>query len=421
MQGSLVDSFLDDLDDLERQADEEAGTAALPSAPRPDLFESDDEAPIVDAVAEYFDATGLSSKVFSTKVKDPQLIALVERVKVLAQQPAVDTGELSLIDQCNQAVLEIDLEIINVFNHVRDIYSKRFPKLEAIVTSPLDYMLVVKRAQNEIDFTKVRLFDLLPNAMIMAITVAATSASGSPLSAPSMNEILVYLESRMVLLAPNVSAIIGSALAARLINQAGGLGTLAKMPAQNIMLVGGNRKGVIVPGIIHACDIIQNAEPAVRHRAVKLVSGKLSLAARVDLFKESRDGSVGTEYRNYIVKELHKVGQAQEPPPAPTKKSLPVPDERKATKRGGRRLRKAKERLATSEFRKYANRLKFGEEAEDEYGLESGGLQLVSCTPAAAQRPLGIELCNPESEKPAQKRKSSILDNSGGFFKVGKR
>lgn len=469
---SLVDSFLDDLEDLARDDEEEAriipGDDTTSNAA---LYESDDDSPILDAVAEYFNTAGSSSHGFSPMVKDPKLNALVERVKLLTYQKDVKSAELSLIEECNKSVLEIDNEIINVYNYVRDIYSKRFPKLESIVYSPLDYIAVVKRAQNELDFTKVQLNDLLPNTMIMAITVAATMAQGSHLSthvlnqaltacnegmllAEFRNDILVYLESRMVLLAPNVSAIIGSALAARLITQAGGLTTLAKMPSQNIMLIGSNRKGVIVPGIINSCEIIQNAAPYVKHRAVKLVSGKLSLAAKIDLFKESTNGELGTSYRNMIIQALQK---AQEPPPAPTKKSLPVPDERKATKRGGSRLRKAKERLATSEFRKYANRLKFGEEAEDEYGLEIGNgfgmigkytghgkltlqhkqtkVQLPKKRQVAMQSsgatngmssslvftPLqGIELCNPSLDKPVMKKKNSILDNTGGFFKVGK-
>ncbi|CDR94071.1 pre-mRNA processing ribonucleoprotein binding region-containing protein, putative [Babesia bigemina] len=484
VQASLVDSFLDDLDDLEREEEAAADVAPSGGSAESKVYDSDEDAPIIDAVAEYFSAEGSAGSSYSAMVTDPVMNGLVERVKALTLESAVDPGELSLIEDCNKAVLEIDNEIINIYNYVRDIYSKRFPKLESIVYSPLDYISVVKRAQNEMDFTKVVLSDLLPNTMIMAVTVAATTSSGSVLSsnvlkevliacndglllAEFRNDILVYLESRMTLLAPNVSAIIGSALAARLITQAGGLTTLAKMPSQNIMLVGGSRKGVVVPGVIHSCEIIQNAEPSTRNRAVKLVSGKLSLAAKIDMFKESKDGSMGVHYRNMIIQALQK---AQEPPPAPTKKSLPVPDERKSTKRGGRRLRKAKERLATSEFRKYANRLKFGEEAEDEYGLESGsGLGMIGkytgygrlrlqhkqtkvqlpkkrqvamqssgatngmssslvFTPLQGRptfvtnkRAAGIELCNPDAAKPAVKKQNSILDNTSGFFKVGKR
>ncbi|EDO06582.2 pre-mRNA processing ribonucleoprotein (Prp31) C terminal domain family protein [Babesia bovis T2Bo] len=466
---SLVDSFLDDLEELERE-EEESERAENNRTQISELCESDDDAPIIDAVEEYFSSVSNPHFVFSKKVNDPKLNGLLEKVRQLALEKDWSHSELTLIEECNQAVQEIDNEIINIYNYVRDIYSKRFPKLESIVYSPLDYIAVVRRAQNEMDFTKVTLSDILPNTMVMAITVAATTSSGSYLSshvlkevlaacnegmilADFRNDILVYLETRMALLAPNVSAIIGTALAARLITQAGGLTTLAKMPSQNIMLVGGNRKGTVVPGVIYSCDIIQNAPSAVKHRAVKLVSGKLSLAAKIDMFKEATDGSMGAEYRNMIEQALQK---AQEPPPAPLKKSLPVPEERKSTKRGGKRLRKAKERLAVSEFRKYANRLKFGEEAEEEYGLESGDgfgmlgkhtgygklrlqhkqqkLQLPKKRQIAIQSsgatngmssslvftPLqGIELCNPEAAKPAPKKKNAILDNSGGFFKVG--
>eukprot|EP00971_Amphidinium_carterae_P102389 2027123-Amphidinium_carterae.1 len=46
-------------------------------------------------------------------------------------------------------------------------------------------------------------------------------------------------------LAPNLSALLGAALAAKLITAAGGLLNLARMPAQNIMLIGSTKKALL--------------------------------------------------------------------------------------------------------------------------------------------------------------------------------
>ena len=44
----------------------------------------------------------------------------------------------------------------------------------------------------------------------------------------------MYVSSRMNMLAPNLSAIVGTTTAAKLLGVAGGLGGIAKMPACNV-------------------------------------------------------------------------------------------------------------------------------------------------------------------------------------------
>lgn len=51
------------------------------------------------------------------------------------------------------------------------------------------------------------------------------------------------------------------------------------------------------------------------------MSAKVSLAARVDAAKESRDGRIGKQLREEVLQKFEKW---QEPPPAKTAKPLPV-------------------------------------------------------------------------------------------------
>jgi len=60
---------------------------------------------------------------------------------------------------------------------------------------------------------------------------------------------------------------------------------------------------------------------------------------------------------------LKRFDKIQEPPPPKMRKPLPAPDDKPKKRRGGKRYRKMKEKMA-SEIRKYANRLKFGEEVQ---------------------------------------------------------
>ena len=55
-------------------------------------------------------------------------------------------------------------------------------------------------------------------------------------------KIFSYVESRMTLIAPNLSMIIGASRAAKLMGLAGGLSNLAKMPSCDVLLLGAHQK-----------------------------------------------------------------------------------------------------------------------------------------------------------------------------------
>ena len=100
-----------------------------------------------------------------------------------------------------------------------------------------------------------------------------------------------------------------------------------------------------------------------------MVSAKCCLAARIDSFHENLDGSAGRKFLEEIEKRLDKM---QEPPPVKEAKALPRPDDPVRPKRGGRRVRKMKEKFAVTEMRRQANKMKFGEIGEDVYQTDLG-------------------------------------------------
>ena len=100
-----------------------------------------------------------------------------------------------------------------------------------------------------------------------------------------------------------------------------------------------------------------------------MIAAKCTLAARVDSFHESADVSLGQQLRNELEKKLEKW---QEPPPVKEAKALPRPDDAPRKKRGGRRVRKMKEKFAITEMRRQANRLEFGKIGEDVYQTDLG-------------------------------------------------
>jgi len=307
--------------------------------------------------------------------------------------------EYKLIVESNRIVMEIGEEINVIHKFIRDHYASKFPELEQLVPNPMDYARVVQRIANHTDLSSVELSDLLPAASLMVVQLTASITAGKPLPDDklamvlkaceaalkhddSRNQILAYVESRMNFVAPNLSAIVGSAIAARLVGIAGGLNALSRMPANNIQVLGIKRKALAGfstattirhVGFINDCDIVKKTPQSLKVKACRLVAAKCTLAARADCYGESTDAALGTKFRIEIQKRIEKL---QEPPPAKQVKALPAPDDAPRKKRGGRRMRKLKERYATSELRKHENRMAFGV-AEDEAGLEGKGLGMI--------------------------------------------
>ncbi|EEH58007.1 uncharacterized protein MICPUCDRAFT_39248 [Micromonas pusilla CCMP1545] len=332
----------------------------------------------------------------------------------------VDDGAYQLIVDSNSLSVDIENEIQVVHNFIRDKYRRKFPELESLVMNPMDYARVVKAIGNEMDMTKVELESVIPSATIMVVSVTGSTTNGEPLSSEDLDstfeacdramtldndkrKLVALVESRMDKTAPNLSAVLGPEVAARLLGVAGGLTQLSKMPANNVQVLGQKRKttagmstatqvkaGEMHVGFIFQCDMIQRkTPPPLRTRAARLVAGKCALMARVDAFGEDPSGATGRSMHDDMVKKIEKW---QEPPPARTAKPLPVPGGEAKKRRGGKRQRAMKERFGASDMRKAANRVGFNVQEED-FGLEGEGLGTLgtSAGMAAASGKLRIQ------------------------------
>lgn len=237
---------------------------------------------------------------------------------------------------------------------------------------------------------------ILDGPSLMVVTVEATSTKGRAMSDSELQTVLKacemalslerarkiltdYVQSRMNVFAPNLTALIGSLTAAQLINYAGGITGLAKTPACNIAPLGSKKQsgtgfatnvGIRQQGFLFQSPVIQAVPNEYKKQAMRIVSAKLVLAARVDRVHESSDGSQGEILRSQCEERLEKL---QEAPKNQGTRALPAPDDKPARKRGGRRARKAKEAVAMTDMQKQRNRMAFGkEEAEVGFGTGEG-------------------------------------------------
>jgi len=195
----------------------------------------------------------------------------------------------------------------------------------------------------------------VPAKKAAKIAEAASASMGAELAAEDLEQIRTlskrilelydlrkrfeaYVDTVMDEVAPNVKALVGSLLGARLIALAGGLQNLAKMPASTIQVLGAEKAlfrslktGTRPPkhGIIFQHTYLHQAKRWQRGKIARALAGKLAIAARTDAFGGKYIGERLKEDLEKRVTEIH--AKYSQPPIRPKKK------EKKAKRRGRRR------------------------------------------------------------------------------------
>ncbi len=304
---------------------------------------------------------------------------------------ASDDPEYKLLVDANNHIVEIDNEILVLHRYIKLNYRPCFPELDTLLRNPSDYTKAVKIIGNDIQnvakLTQLKSF--LSGSTFMVISMSAAQTTGRILNDKELqtvmsacdillsiidakNEIITFVSSRLVTFAPNLTAIIGPHTAAQLMGITGGLAALSSTPSCNIAALGSKKDvGGRQQGYLYQSDLIQTVPRDLRTQALRIVAGKIVLASRIDYSNSSRNGEMGQKYHKDIMIKLDKLA---EPPENKGPKALPIPDEAKSKKRGGKRIRKMKEQFKQTELQKAANRMVFGkpESTIDSYDEEIG-------------------------------------------------
>ena len=132
-----------------------------------------------------------------------------------------------------------------------------------------------------------------------------------------------YLANKMDVVAPNLSALIGETVGARLISHAGSLTNLAKFPASTIQILGAEKalfralkaKGNTPKyGLIFHSSFIGRAQPQSKGRISRYLANKCSLATRIDCFGDEHAGNVfGTHMRDQVEERLEYLQTGKKP------------------------------------------------------------------------------------------------------------
>merc|ERR1712076_236984 len=176
-----------------------------------------------------------------------------------------------------------------------------------------------------------------------------------------------YLQEKMALVAPNLAALIGDTVGARLISKAGSLTNLAKYPASTVQILGAEKalfralkkKGNTPKyGLIFHSSFIGRAAAKNKGRISRFLANKCSIASRIDCFAEHATNIFGSKLKEQVEDRLKFFETGDIP-----KKNMDVMNEALET------IKKEESEFKTKEKKKKKKRK--AEEMEDEDQTES--------------------------------------------------
>ena len=213
---------------------------------------------------------------------------------------------------------------------LREWYGLHFPELENVVGMDAYVNAVAEHGSRDKIMAALKLeMDSVGSEVAPADLDSITTLSiAIRESLSSRQKIERYIDLRMKEVAPNVSALAGPVVGARLIMHAGSLSRLASLPSGTVQLLGAEKamfrhlkEGSRPPkhGILFAHPLVHNAPEWQRGTIARALAAKICLAARADAY--SHNDITG------ILKEQ------LEPRLAEIRKQRPFPPKRSSGKR----------------------------------------------------------------------------------------
>jgi len=208
-------------------------------------------------------------------------------------------------------------------------YGFHFPELGALVDEAT-MLALLQGSPRRVDIVTERP-DLDPgtepgrplsDAEVLAIQKLASDVGRARVAAADVRTVL---EGEMARAAPNLTALTGAIVGARLIALAGSLGRLSKLPSSTVQLLGAERalflhlsERVPAPkhGVLFQHPSVHSAPPWLRGRIARAIAGKACIAARADAAGTHPDGDLGRDLREAFLGRAQQLrARHREPPP----------------------------------------------------------------------------------------------------------
>lgn len=265
----------------------------------------------------------------------------LSRHKLKLNAEKVDT----MIIQAVSLLDDLDKELNTYSMRLKEWYGWHFPELTKMVVDNLAYARTVRLLQFRTNAATVALEQILPESLAQEVRAAADISMGTEISEEDMlnidslakqvvdmseyrSELYEYLKNRMNAMAPNLTAMVGELVGARLISHAGSLINLAKHPSSTVQILGAEKAlfralktkhDTPKYGLIYHASLVGQAGPKLKGKISRVLAAKTSLAARVDALTERDEGQdavadIGVSNRIKVeerLRQLEAVGQSR--------------------------------------------------------------------------------------------------------------
>ena len=333
-----------------------------------DAFALDNEKTAADAkakldiTAEVFDASELRSHIEEYAiatgfVKDAAELNTWNRnitveIAKLRVKGAVEKRDL-IVAQAIQTLDDLDRTVNLFMGRLREWYGLHFPELDRLVDKHETYARLVLNLGERENFTIDALQKAdIPAAKSEAIVQMAETSMGADIATNDLAQIQTlsrdvlnlyelrkdmesYLDKTMEEVAPNMRALVGSLLGARLIAIAGSLRNLAMRPASTIQVLGAEKAlfrslktGAKPPkhGLIFQAALLHDAKKWQRGKIARALAGKLSIATRADAFGGN---FIGDRLNADLDRRIAEIKEKYKEPPPPKERPMPERRERR--------------------------------------------------------------------------------------------
>lgn len=243
----------------------------------------------------------------------------------------------TMIVQAIALLDDLDKELNTYAMRVKEWYGWHFPEMAKIINDNIAYARVVLKMGMRTDFETTDLSEILPEEIEGAVKNAADRSMGTEISPEDLDNIQAlaeqvvgfaeyrqqlssYLTARMTAIAPNLTALVGELVGARLIAHAGSLMNLSKSPASTIQILGAEKAlfralktkhDTPKYGLIYHASLIGQATGKNKGKMARILAAKASLGLRVDALAEWEEdvteedkAALGTEARFNLERKL---------------------------------------------------------------------------------------------------------------------
>ncbi|KAK7404415.1 hypothetical protein VNO78_05299 [Psophocarpus tetragonolobus] len=253
----------------------------------------------------------------------------LSRYKLKFSAEKVDT----MIVQAIGLLDDLDKELNTYAMRVREWYGWHFPELTKIIQDNILYARAVKLMGDRANAASLDFSEILPEEVEAELKEAAVISMGTEIGELDLANIRElcdqvlslseyraqlydYLKSRMNTIAPNLTALVGELVGARLIAHGGSLLNLAKQPGSTVQILGAEKAlfralktkhATPKYGLIYHASLIGQAAPKFKGKISRSLASKTALAIRCDALGDSQDNTMGLENRAKLEARLRNL------------------------------------------------------------------------------------------------------------------